>query len=280
MKDTPTNLAIIGYGAAGKAREKAFTHISNAKLSAIVSRQNQFSTHSLEEILNDKNIHGVCISTENTRHFELIKTCLEHRKHVLCDYPLAFSHEDLQILIHLAQSNELILHAEHIGLLMKDHIEIKKKILSFKELKGGEYKFIGNWNQKLFNPSYTGPHQFLAYSRLIQICDLFGDFKIDRYNFNISEKTFFLECNLKFDNDSRIMFIERRSPGLKRKREFKVKMDDQEIYWTPRPEKGLFERDLYLFVNSIENPTYCNHYISWKTILGVTSQLEKIQPKK
>ena len=48
-----------------------------------------YTTKDYREILRSEDIDAVCIAAPTALHFKLTKEALEHRKHVLCEKPLA-----------------------------------------------------------------------------------------------------------------------------------------------------------------------------------------------
>jgi len=65
--------------------------------------------NTLEEVLSDKDVELIVISTPNATHFEYAKAALTARKHVIIEKPLVTSSAEATILIDLAASNNLIL---------------------------------------------------------------------------------------------------------------------------------------------------------------------------
>lgn len=67
-----------------------------------------------KEILNNKDIEAVCISTPTNLHYSQTKEALEHDKHVLCEKPLALETDECQELLELAKSKKKILMVGHV----------------------------------------------------------------------------------------------------------------------------------------------------------------------
>jgi predicted dehydrogenase len=57
----------------------------------------------------DSDIDAVYVATYNPSHYELIKTCLEHRKSVICEKPMLSSEEETRELFALAKRNGVTL---------------------------------------------------------------------------------------------------------------------------------------------------------------------------
>jgi len=60
---------------------------------------------SFQEILDDKAVTSVHITTPNVLHFEMAKSALEAGKHVLCEKPLAMTTEESSELVKIAEKS-------------------------------------------------------------------------------------------------------------------------------------------------------------------------------
>jgi len=273
---TPLRLALIGMGAAGNARRRALEAIPGIELAAVVSRRAEFATHSWEEVLSDPSIGAVAISTENANHPASVRRSLLADKHVLCDYPLAFQRAEAESLLALAKNRKKILHVEHIGLLADDHQELKSQILKRGKLTRGEYFFQGGFSDKLKNPAWTGPLPFLAVSRLLQMADLFGDFKSELREFSHNDRGFRLHLHLSFSLGGTLGFTEERISGLPRRRSLQAEMEGGPLAWKAASfSGGLFGRDLVHFHERVLQGLSC-HYDE-ALMLRCLESLEKIK---
>lgn len=70
-------------------------------------------TNSLEEVLADPKVDGVCIATPSHTHFALAKQVLEADRHVLVEKPLCDSSEKVEQLIELAEQRKKVLMVDH-----------------------------------------------------------------------------------------------------------------------------------------------------------------------
>ena len=128
-------IAIIGLGKWGKNLLREFSNVScvtkchtrgNQK-NIIWLRRNYpkvVHTTSIRDILTDKNIDAVAISTPINSHFKIAKNALESGKHVFVEKPMASSVIEAKQLIKIAKSKNLNLFVGHVFL----HNEIFKKI--------------------------------------------------------------------------------------------------------------------------------------------------------
>lgn len=63
----------------------------------------------LDDLLNDKNIHIVYVSTPHNAHYEMIIKALKAHKHVLCEKAITVNDRQLEEAVAIAKENHLIL---------------------------------------------------------------------------------------------------------------------------------------------------------------------------
>lgn len=69
---------------------------------------------SIENILNNPEIHAVSVATPVNKHFEVVEKCLRAGKHVIVEKPLAQSSRECEELIRIAKENNRKLMVGHI----------------------------------------------------------------------------------------------------------------------------------------------------------------------
>lgn len=121
MKDT-LNWGVLGY--AGIARKHVIPALKNckqAKLYAIASRSEdklkaaveafgfEKTYHSYEALLEDPQVDAVYIPLPNQLHKEWVIKAAQHKKHILCEKPLAINAKDCQEMIEEAKKNDVFL---------------------------------------------------------------------------------------------------------------------------------------------------------------------------
>jgi len=160
------NWGILGFGRMGLAFANAIEETSNSKLIGIASKSGNtfkdFKNRSYEELINDKKINAIYISTLNNTHVSLIKEILEAGKKILCEKPVSTNLEELieirkMILKKKIQFYEAIAYYSHqqttdiINLINNDEIgEIKSIESNF----GFKAKFKPS--SRLFDKSLGG----------------------------------------------------------------------------------------------------------------------------
>ena len=130
-------IAIIGLGKWGKNLLREFSKVScvtkchtrgNQK-NTIWLRKNYpkvVHTTSIKDILTDKNIDAVVISTPISSHFKIARSALEAGKHVFVEKPMANTILEGKQLIKITKSKNLNLFVGHIFLYNEIFKKIKK----------------------------------------------------------------------------------------------------------------------------------------------------------
>ena len=113
------NWAILGPGTIAKDFAKAIEEV-NGKIYAVGSRSVEKAKKFAEgynvekvygnydEMLNDKNIDVVYISTPHCNHYEYIVKSLQNNKHVLCEKAITVNGDELREVVKLAEEKNLI----------------------------------------------------------------------------------------------------------------------------------------------------------------------------
>jgi predicted dehydrogenase len=134
------NIAIIGCGHWGKNYIRIFSDTPKAKLSiccdsnanALKSISTKYpeisTTTNYNEILSNKDISIVIVSTPASSHYEIIKTALESGKDVLAEKPLTIKLEESEKLVEIAKSKNRILMVGHTFLFNPAIRKIKEYI--------------------------------------------------------------------------------------------------------------------------------------------------------
>lgn len=135
------NIGIIGLGYWGINYVRLFNELPETNLIAvcdsnrnILDRINRTYPHVItidnyDQILEDKNIEAVVISTPATTHFNISKKALTFGKHILVEKPLTTSFEESMQLVDLSKKMNRLLMVGHVFEFNPAIIEIKKKLL-------------------------------------------------------------------------------------------------------------------------------------------------------
>lgn len=272
METTQKNalkIAIVGLGSAGRSRLKAVERYQYFKLAGLISRRLEVATLSWDKALADPQIHAICICTENSRHEKLAQEALKSGKHVLCEYPAAFTQTGILGLLELAHQQNLILHIPPIALLSSSHIEAKQKILSLGKLENGRFTFTASATHM------DGPLPFLTFPRLVQIGDFFGEFTIKDWQQESNLQGITFKALLKMRAGGILNFEESHLAGLQRSRSLITEQALGKFTWDYQPKmERLFIQDLKIFFDRITQGAPC--YYDTPLLISITSELERV----
>ena len=141
---------IFGCGKIAKRIALGFSYVKSNELVGFASRDVEKAKAYAQEFnvplygnydyfLNNDEIDAVYLATYNPNHYELIKMCLEHHKHVICEKPMLSSIEDNEELFKLAKDNNCLLMEAMKAVFLPINIKVKQMI---KEGVIGEVKYI------------------------------------------------------------------------------------------------------------------------------------------
>lgn len=87
-------------------------------------------TTNYKDILHNKEIMAVCISSPTNTHFSITQEALLNDKHVLCEKPLALSSDECLKLKKLASEKKKVLMVGHVFLFNPGIVKLKEYIQS------------------------------------------------------------------------------------------------------------------------------------------------------
>jgi predicted dehydrogenase len=120
------NVGVIGAGYWGKKILYEYSTIKNVGIVGVSDLIQENLDHAKDrfdvevlstdynDILDNKDIFAVNISTPNSTHFEVCKAALEKGKHVLIEKPITLNSDDAKKLIEIAKDGNLALSVGHI----------------------------------------------------------------------------------------------------------------------------------------------------------------------
>ncbi len=139
------NWGILGLGRMGLNFAESINEVTDSKLISIASKSGKeyksFENKSYDEVINNKNIQSVYISSLNNTHIELINKLIDSNKNILCEKPASMSsNELLEVKKKIIQKNvkfyEAISYYSHpqtieiLNLIKNDEIGQIRKIES------------------------------------------------------------------------------------------------------------------------------------------------------
>lgn len=134
------NVAILGLGNIANRVAKGVLCSGKANLYAVASRNidkaKSFADKygvkiyygSYEEMLNDPNVDLVYICTPNIFHYEQIKLCLVHGKHVICEKPMVKDEAQVRELFAMAREKNCFLMEAEKTMFTPLNKKVKKMI--------------------------------------------------------------------------------------------------------------------------------------------------------
>ena len=138
MTDREIGVGIVGFGLGGRVFHAPFVNaVTGLRLAAILQRKGDEAAktfpaarivRSLDEMLADKTIELVVVTTPNATHFELAKQALAAGKHVVVDKPFAATSEQALKLSQLAKDKGLLAVPFHNRRWDGDFLTVKKLI--------------------------------------------------------------------------------------------------------------------------------------------------------
>ena len=93
----------------------------------------------VDDIINDKNVNAVIIATPVATHFDLAIQCLQSRKHILVEKPMATTVDEVEQIGKLAKKNGLVAMVGHT-FLYNSAVRYVKILIDSGEL--GDIRYI------------------------------------------------------------------------------------------------------------------------------------------
>ena len=261
---TLCNIAIIGMGIWGKNLIREFSKISNVKM--VCSKGNSDTkkwvkryfpdiiyTKNINEILSNKDIDAVVISTPVDTHFQLVYDSLSSGKHVFVEKPLAENPNDAKSLLNLAKKKKCVLFVGYIftfdPILKKIKKIIQKESPTFLILKWDK---LGSFSEDIKLNLIS--HEF---SIIIELMGIPKEIKIKK-DFGYVSKSDIVNLEIKYNKDFLCLCEINRLSNKKMKTV------------TLATEKNLFLwEDNKLFKFNKKNKKYDLFYSSDKTSLEI-----------
>ena len=130
---------IFGCGKIANRIAKGFTYVKNNQLVGFASRdinkaKSYAEKHNVpmygnyDYFLNNNDIDAVYVATYNPNHYELIKDCLNHHKHVICEKPMLSDIKENDELFDLAKNNNCLLMEAMKAVFLPINIKVKQMI--------------------------------------------------------------------------------------------------------------------------------------------------------
>lgn len=190
--------AVVGTNWITKSFIDAAHESGKLKLTAIYSRtlenakalgqdypvQHYFD--SLESLAAADEIDAVYIASPNSLHCEQALLFLSHRKHVICEKPLASNQQEVESMIRCATENQVVLFEAFKTAYLPNFLHLKstlsrmgtlrKAILNYCQYSSRYQRYLNGENPNTFNPAYSnGSIMDIGYYCLASSVALFGE---------------------------------------------------------------------------------------------------------
>jgi len=139
MFKEPLQIGLIGLGRIGKMHaENILFNFPRVNLKSVADSsidekwikslnvENIYSNP--DDIINDKNIQAVLITTPTPTHINYIKKCAENNKHVFCEKPIAVTVNEIKKVIDIVENHNVHLQVGLNRRFDKNFKEMKKKL--------------------------------------------------------------------------------------------------------------------------------------------------------
>ena len=191
-------LAVVGTNWITRQFVDAAHESGKFKLSAIYSRtleQAQAFSHdypvkhlfvSLEEMAQSDVIDAVYIASPNALHCEQAQLFLRHKKHVICEKPLASNLQEVEQMIACARDNQVVLfEAFKTASLPNFHLlrqslpqlgKLRKALFNYCQYSSRYQRYLDGENPNTFNPAWSnGSIMDIGYYCLASAVSLWGE---------------------------------------------------------------------------------------------------------
>ncbi|MGC6418784.1 MAG: Gfo/Idh/MocA family oxidoreductase [Bradymonadia bacterium] len=271
-------IAIIGLGRAGQARHRSFSKLVGDKLIVLSSRR-QSQSPQFDDIRTNPDIAAVVLSRESQRHATDAQAMLEAGKHVLVEYPLAYTAEEAQRLFRCAAAHRRVLHVGYLGLQQGWAGEVKQR-MAHADIRFAHYQFNAGYGHVPQGDVGAQRLGTMVLARLQQLQVWFGDLELTACGLERFEDG--IEVNVSLSGKSQsgdclIEFVESRREGQTRERFLTVKNSSRDAFRLPSwyPDRTVFDTDSACFhQRCLGHPT--PDYVSEDAVIAVMTLADRI----
>lgn len=156
------NVAVIGANFGARVHIPAFQLVEDANVVALCSKNisnaitigSKYNipviTDNLSDIMNNKDIHAVSVAVPPLQSYEILKSAIQHGKHIFCEKPLTANLSDAIKIKNLL--TDKIIHAIDFEICECEAVKSLKDKISAKYL--GDVKYF-QFNWKLITNSFN-----------------------------------------------------------------------------------------------------------------------------
>jgi 1,5-anhydro-D-fructose reductase (1,5-anhydro-D-mannitol-forming) len=137
------NFGIVGFGLhAVKRLMPGFAGARNCRVTALARRDEEKAQQSaarfgiphaftsVEELCQSSSVDAVLVTSPNSLHLPDVLTAVRHRKHVLCEKPMAMNAEECRQMVTAARKANVLLGVAHVFRFHESTARLKERIVS------------------------------------------------------------------------------------------------------------------------------------------------------
>ena len=154
---------------------------------------------SLDELAQSPDVDAVYIASPNSLHFPQTRLFLSHKKHVICEKPLASNLQEVEAAIALAKENNVVLFEAFKTaslpnfLLLKETLakvgKLRKAFINYCQYSSRYQRYLDGENPNTFNPAFSnGSIMDIGFYCLASAVALsYGDFDVTLHHSKVSD---------------------------------------------------------------------------------------------
>ncbi|MCR2823465.1 Gfo/Idh/MocA family protein [Lederbergia panacisoli] len=132
-------IAVIGSGKLGQRHLDAWSKIEGIEIVGVIARNqdrlnevaSKYGTKafsSIEELVANTDVDVIDICTPTHTHAALVVEAANHKKHVICEKPLALNSVEAEDIIKVCEENKVQLHVGHTLRFFPEYVEAKNQV--------------------------------------------------------------------------------------------------------------------------------------------------------
>ena len=199
--------AVVGTNWITKQFVDAAHETGKFKLTAIYSRSleqaqafaNDYPVEhlftSLDELAQSPDVDAVYIASPNSLHFPQTRLFLSHKKHVICEKPLASNLQEVEAAIAVAKENNVVLFEAFKTaslpnfLLLREALDkvgkLRKAFINYCQYSSRYQRYLDGENPNTFNPAFSNG----SIMDMGTVVLSYGDFDVTLHHSKVSDST-------------------------------------------------------------------------------------------
>ena len=241
---------IVGLGRAATARRRVISAREDSVIIHESSRRDQLAP-TLEDVFAS-DVDAVALCRESSLHAADVLAGLSAKKHILVEYPLAFTGAEAMTIRQAALDSKRVLHVGHFGLLNPFHDAVRTA-LKESQLTAFHYHFSGGYGRAVQPLGAAGLWGQAANSRLQALWSWFGPLSFESAEIDAKMSGYVLTVRLRSSDGIEVTLEESRLAGQQRGRAVSCLGRDGGRPTLPRwtPWRGGFAMDTQRFVDQM-----------------------------